>query len=776
MVGRIIAKFVAVLGRWRLPLLAIWLLVMVVAGILAAQLPDRLSGGGWFVQGSQSEHVANAQSSGFVGLGKTTITAVVRDELFTAKDPNFESRIRGVLNDLRQDPELEASSQFGWSTFAGETERRFVGKDGRTVTESFGLALDDGKARRIMPIVQQRLTDKYEGQELSVQLVGTAPFWGEVNTLSASGLMRAELIALPLILLILLLLFRSVVATLMSLVVGVTALVLTLALLTVIASRIELSIFVQNTASMLALGVGIDYSLFVIRRFRDELAAGQDVEAALAKSLRTSGATVVASGITIVAAMATLVLVKLPAIQSIALGASLVVAISVLTSVLVLPLLLRIVGHGINRGTIGRRKRSTVAAGTSGWIRYADWIMRRPVAVLLASVLLLGLAAVPAIRMNTFTPDAGIIPSSSAARTGFDRIEEQFGRGDAAPLRVLVESDRPLTDPSVDQAGLLGLVAKLGALPDVVRVDSALSVLSGTQPLTALASVNSMPAAAAATVRHFVSEDLRSTIVDLVPDAHPASDASQALLDEARRLVEAESPAGMRVSVGGQTAEGVDANQVVTDSLPGVVLIMLAVMYLLLMLTFRSVLLPLKAIVINLISVSATYGVLVLVFQDGHGAGLLGFDASGHLTHFVPILLLALLFSLSTDYEVFVLSRAKEFYQEGMSNTRSVSLAIASTGPLISGAALLMVAVFGAFSLIPIVPMQELGVGMAVAIALDATLVRLAVVPAAMRLMGDLNWWFPGSGRRRSVPAAGSAGPAGQPSTDRQLSTEGSLR
>ncbi|MER5462461.1 MMPL family transporter [Streptomyces sp. NPDC002668] len=760
--------------RRRRPLAALWLLLLLMAGWGATQLAGSLSGGGWYVSGSDSAAAAQRVTDGFEGRGATSLTLVVKDTRYAEGDPAFATRVRSVAGRVLNDPDLRATSGHGYTTLTAEqTRASFLGKDRRTTLVRIGSRLDDGTARRVLPGIQSKLSDEHSPQGLEVSLVSQAALWGEVNHLSERGLIRAELVTLPLIMIVLLLLFRSVAAALASLLVGITSVAFTLGLLAVIARHMELSLFVQNAATMLGLGVGVDYSLFVIMRFKGELRAegekpsAQAVEHAVTRTLRTSGETVVASGVTIVAAMSTLFLVDLNVIWSMALGAVLVVAFAILTSVLLLPVLLHLLGPRIEWGTVGRRRRrpGTEQRDHSRWAAVTRAVMRRPVPFLVVSLTGMGLLAVPSLGLETFTPDARVVPATSAVREGYDTAKDQFGVGSASPIQVLVESRTPLTQRSAqDSARLVRLHDELAGLPGAVRVDSvvdALRKVDAERPFAALApqALSRLPDDLRGTVRHFVSADSRTLVLEVVGGDTASAQSVRTLLDSVR-AESADLPAadGWQVYVGGETAEGVDANEVISDSLLTVVGTMLAVIYLLLLLTFRSVFLPLVAIVMNLVSMAATYGVLVLVFQDGLGSGLLGFDESGYLTNFVPVLLVTLLFSLSTDYEVFLLSRVREDYVSTGDDIGSVARGMAATAPLISGAAVLMVAVFTAFAFTGILPIQQIGIGMAVAIALDATVIRLLVVPASMRLMTRWNWWMPGRnapGRRvpKEVPS-----------------------
>ena len=755
---RVIDRYVRVTRRWRWPLTGLWLVTLAVAAVVSAPLPTLLSGGGWAVEGSQSDAVVQALRDGFVGRGASSVTVVVHDQWYTADQPGFTPRVERVMDGVADEQDLQVRSRIGWAVLEGPARDAYVGEDRRTAVDVLGLDLVDGDARIVIPEVQARLTEQFAEQGLEVSLVGTAAFWGEVNHLSEQGLLRAEVLTLPLILLVLVLLFGGVVAALASLSVGITAILLTFGVLTVLAQNFELSIFVQNTATMLGLGVGVDYSLFVIARFKEELANGRSVDDAIATTMRTSGETVVFSGVTIVAAMSTLFLVPLGVIASIALGAVVVVAFAVLASVLLLPVLLSLLGHRIAAGAVLPARGTHRAPGAHRWERLAGRVMRRPgifLAVGLVSMLAL---AAPALGLQTFTPDASIVPAASPVRSGFDHMQEAFGEGSTAPIRVVVQSEQPLSDGR-HAAALTTMRDRLSALDDVAQVRSAFDVLEQVSPDAALAALapgarEALPPDAALVVDHYVSADARTMVFDVVAEGQAADETTQGLV-EATRTVAAGVDEGLTAFVGGETAQGMESNAVIQDSLPWVLATMLGVIYLLLLLTFRSVLLPLKAIAMNLLSVGATFGILVLVFQE-HLGGLVGADDPAYIQNFIPLLLLTLLFSLSTDYEVFLLSRVREDYLRTGDNVGSVARGVAKTAPLISGAALLMVVVFGAFALAGILPIKQLGVGMAIAIAIDATIVRLVLVPATMRFMGRWNWWRPSlRGPRRSASRRG---------------------
>ncbi len=720
-----------------------WVVLLGIGAVLALGLHGRLSGGGWQVEGSDSQMALEATTDGFVGRGPTTVQLVVSDERHRPGEPEFHDRQEVVWDAVRHDSRLHLTSAVGYAVAESESGRSsFVGSSGRTTTTTLALDLPDGDARRELPTVQHDLSQRFSERGLDVALVSAATVWGEINELSVQGLVRAELLALPLLLVIMLWLYRGWVPALMSLSVAVTAIVGTLALLRLLVRWVELSVFVQNAATMLGLGIAVDYSLFIIARFQEERSNGADPRLAVERSLRRAGHTVTASGLTVMVAMSTLFLVDLPVIRSLALGAVIVVAVGLVTNLLLLPSMLLRFGH---RVPIVRRRGG---AHRDSW---TGRVMARPWPHLLLALAVLAALAAPAWQLSTFTPDSRILPVDAPVRQGIEAVQDDFGRGAASPFVVVVDASN--SEVLADELPQLAeLVEKWTADPSVANVRwlgtlvEPLGITTGTVLLPSTGAT--LPPDVARAVDHMVSADGDRLVLEVVPTDTASAQSTRALLERVRADAEAWSAQtdrdGLTLLVGGETAEGVDANAVIRSGMVPVAIAMFTVLYLLLLVTFRSLLLPLKALVLNVGSVAASYGVLVLVFQHGWGANVLGIAPSGYLTNFVPILLLTLLFSLSTDYEVFLLSRVREERLAGSDDVAAVAHGVRVTAPLVSGAAILMVAVFGAFTFAGVLPVQELGLGMAVAILLDATLVRLVLVPASMRLMGRWNWWLPG--------------------------------
>lgn len=725
-------------------ILAVVVVLVALCGLYSGHLSGRLSGGGWTVPGSEEARAERAQEAGFVGRGSSSVVLVVHDDRFSAPSPEFGQRVEGVTQQFTADPRLQIRSQSGWSAQPAPQRDGFLGRDGRTTLTTFELGIDDGTAKRVLPEVERGLA-RFDATGLRVYVVGQSAAFAATSEVGAAALTRVELILFPLVVVILMILYRSLAAALISLAISATAIVVAMGVLTWLAGVVELNVVVQSIATMLGLGVSVDYSLIMIRRFIDELTS-VDRRTALTNTMRTAGRTVAASGTTVAAALATLLIVDMPVIRSMAVAAIIVVVSAVLACLVVLPAVLYVLGPRVAVWRVPWLP-STRERGRRRWARFARTIMARPVVALAITSAVLLAVAVPALGLQTGSGDASVLPESSAVRQGYDLVEQQFGKGTVEPIQIVLESGQPFSGPG-DFARIAALTDGLSRLDHVARVASPVAILEAVMPADPFGALEpttfrSLPADSQTMIDHFVSADRKTIAIDVFTNERAADSDVNALLSAVRTVAKSNAAPGWQVSVGGLAAVLFSANQHISDAGPLVIATMLAVIYLLLVLTFRSLLLPLKAIALNLLSVGAAIGAVVLVFQHGFLAGALGVESVGPIQNYVPILLIAVLFSLSTDYEVFLLSRVRERYEQTGDNTESVVYGLVETAPLISGAAALMVTIFAAFLTVPLVTVQQMGFAAAIAIAIDATLVRLVMVPAAMRLMGRWNWWLP---------------------------------
>jgi RND superfamily putative drug exporter len=562
------------------------------------------------------------------------------------------------------------------------------------------------------------------GDRVEPHLVGQQALWAGMQDLSKEDLAAAESTGFPIVLLVLLAVFGSLAAAALPLVLGFASVAVTGAAIFFLSQATDMSVFVTNVASMIGIGVAVDYSLFVLARYREEIRRGVGPADARRVALRTSGLAVAFSGLTVVISLAGLFLVDSTTIRSMAMGAIVVVAVSILGAITLLPVLMRLLGRrAYSRGrpaviaalvvrnwrNIRRRAGSTRPdrpPRRDFWQRWTDHVTRRPVlaAALAAGVLLV--LAIPALSLKFGDGALRQFPAGYETRVGAELAAKKLGAGSQGPVQAVVSFEHGSASSPENRRAVASYVQDLRRDPEVAAVAKPTS-----------------------------SRDGRAVLLQAVPRHDLESDEARALVSRLR--------GNEGLEVGGATAYVEDFKDQVAGSMWKILVFVLAFSYLVLLVLLRSLLLPLKAVVMNLLSVAAAYGVLVAVFQYGWLDGLLGYHALGFVHTMTPPFLLAIVFGLSMDYEVFLLTRIRERYDATGDNTRAVAQGLERSAATISSAALIMVAVFAVFAGTGVPSVKEIGLGLAVAIALDATLVRLVLVPATMELMGRWNWWLP---------------------------------
>ena len=531
---------------------------------------------------------------------------------------------------------------------------------------------------------------------------GGSPFQtGAMPASEAFGLLAA--------IVILLIAFGSVVAMGLPIVTAVVGIGIALAGVGIIANVASTPAFAPEVATMIGLGVGIDYALLIVTRYRDALARRGDPQAAVVEAISTAGRAVVFAGCTVVISLLGMLLMGLSFLNGLALGSSLAVAVAVLAAVTLLPALLGFAGHSVNRWRIGRRR--SVSSGPGAWTRWARFVQRRPARIAVLGFAALAALAIPVASMRLGSADAGNDPAGSTTRRAYDLVSQGFGPGTNGPIYAVAEL--PAGATTVELAPLLG---SLRTTPGVVRVDQPVLSPSG-----------------------------RAALVTITPATGPQDPATGTLLRHlrARVLPGATAGTGVRVHLGGATAANIDFATVFGARLPIFIGAVLLFSFLLLLVVFRSVFVPLKAVVMNLLSIAAAYGIIVAIFQWGWLGGVLHVSPAP-IEPWVPMMLFAIVFGLSMDYEVFLLSSIREHYDRTGDNRSSVADGLAGTARVITAAALIMVCVFASFVLSDLRAVKLIGLGLAVAVAIDATLVRTMLVPATMELLGRANWWLPG--------------------------------
>jgi RND superfamily putative drug exporter len=545
----------------------------------------------------------------------------------------------------------------------------------------------------------KQLARPFESRGLDVQFAGA---WFNDASFPAS-----EAVGILAAIVVLLIAFGSLIAMGLPITTALIGVAISIAGVGVVANFFTTPDFAAQVATMIGIGVGIDYALFIVTRYRTALQRTGSPEAAVIEAMNTSGRAVVFAGFTVMVSVLGIFLMGLPFLHGLAVGISLAVVIAVLAALTLLPALLGFVGFTIDRFKVGRR---TPTGREAMWHRWARTVQRRPVPIALAGLIVLLLVAVPALQLRLGNADASNDPKSSTTHKAYDLVARGFGPGANGPILVVAESrDGNLTSdlPRLEQS--------LRATPGVASVTDARLSPAGT-----------------------------AALATLYPTTEPQAKATERLVHRLRDNVvpDAIAGTGMRVHLGGQTASSIDFADVIGARLPLFIGAVLALSFLLLLLVFRSVLVPLKAVLMNLLSIGAAYGVIVAVFQWGWGADFLGVSAAP-IEPWVPMMLFAIVFGLSMDYEVFLLSAVREQYDRTHDNATAVAEGLASTARVITAAALIMVFVFGSFVVSDLRALKLIGLGLAVAVAIDATIVRVVLVPATMELLGDANWWLP---------------------------------
>jgi uncharacterized membrane protein YdfJ with MMPL/SSD domain len=681
-----------------------------------------------------------------------SIGFILSHPAWRATDPTFRAAVERTLAPLRADTRI-ARIRSPWDSTPPDPRR--ISRDGHrvhVVVELHGRAPAFASMTfgGLPPALYEAIRTQVRSDALDVVAVGVAAMNYDFARVAREDLRRSEVVVLPLVLVLLLLVFGSVVAAALPLLVGMLAVALGLAGTVVLGSFVSVSAYANNVVSMVGLGVAIDYSLFVVSRFREELTRGTPAEA-LSRTLATTGKAVVFSGITVGIGLAGLVLLRTDTISSMG-GAGMIVAVTAVVYALTfLPALLAILGPRVNALALPFVHPERTVGPEAFWYRVAHVVMARPWPVVIPVVLVLVVVGLPLRHIRLGADDASTLPKTTEARRGIELLRREFPDADTNPIVVVLHyrEGSPLKPERVSQ--LYDFSRWVKSQPGVARVDSIVDLAPGISR----AQYQQMAAVPAA----FRPPGLDVAFGRLVGE-HVTVLAAQARFpatsDEARALVRtirhAHPPVDAEVLLTGPTAFDLDFIDVVRDAAPAAIGFVVLATYVALFWLLRSALLPLKAVVMNLLSITASYGALVWIFQEGHLAGWLGFTPAPIETP-IPIIMFCILYGLSMDYEVLLLSRTHEEYVKSGDNAQAVAQSLAHTGRLITGAAAIMAGVFFGFGLVNSITMiKAMGVGMGLAVIVDATVVRALLVPATMRLLGRWNWWAPAAlaGRRRA--------------------------
>ena len=708
--------------------------VLSIVGLLAGGQPINASN-----YDVESVRAANLESAQLPSTTGSSFTLILTSTHLTFGEPAFETAVNAALAPLRSDSRVSAlATPF---TAAAATVPLMVSTDRHSVLVQVGLKIDFSQARA----QYEAIRGEVGSASLGITATGDVPLASDFDTYLASDLRRSEVVSLPLALILLVIVFATGVAALLCLGVGVFAVLGGVGAALALAHAIDISTYAVNVVTLVGLGIAIDYSLFIVTRFREQLASGQSVEAALGTTMATAGRAIMFSGLTVAIGLSGLLFYTGTALVSMGIAGAIVVAISVLYAVTLLPSMLAILGPRINSIRIPILQPKPFGEGA--WHRLAMWVMRRPWMVLIPTVAILLVAGSPFLNLQLANSDVNQLPASAEARRGADLLQAQFPRVGQNTIAVVVnfQHGRPTNPTNVATA--YQLARRLSALNGVTGVRSYVTV----DPAFSLASYqtlysqpqSSMPASVQSLLTTLTGSSI--AVLDVANPYFVTSDQAHNLVRDIRAI---DSVPGANVQVTGDTAFDIDLVNYMIDHTPLAIGFVLVTTLIVLTVLLRSAVLPFKAVLMNALSLSAAFGALVWVFDQGHLSSVLGFTA-GPLDPTIPVLLFCVVFGLSMDYEVFLLTRMQEAWVRTGDNRTAVADGLERSGRLVTGAAAIMACVFLAFALASVVTIKSIGVGMAVAVIVDATLVRALVVPAVMRLLGAANWWAPRWLRRR---------------------------
>jgi RND superfamily putative drug exporter len=716
--------------RWRWQIVVVWLLLFAAALPILPGVEEPLKVGGFSTDQSEAARARQVLQSR-LNTTPSQMVVIFTSETLKAHDPAFLSQVSSALSNITSKPHVV-------DVVLPQQDEHLISKDSTTAYALVGLDLPSEEAQRDVDEFKAGIKPQ---PDLEITVAGGPAFYADIETVSQRDLRRAELIAFPFALIALLIVFGTVVAATIPLIVGGLSVATVLLCLYWGAHAVDLSIFVLNLATMLGLGLAVDYSLFITSRFREELRHSGNVETAVVRTMQTAGQAIFFSAITVLIGMAGLSFFSFMFLRSVGIAGVVVVFFAAAAALTLLPAALGILGHRIESGKLFGR-HSAHRDGAGFWAALSARVMAHPFVVLVPTLAFLLALGAPFLRVNVSSPDATILPTDLESRQGFDLLTEKYGQGEISPFVIAVESTGDMTSPESRRA-LYDFTAWLQQQPEVVRVQSAMSY---DQPTT-LAEANDLYNLRVRMGNLGFDSRLDSVIN---PDAamvlaftrtYPNSDDNKALLTRVRDY---QPDAGITILVDGGTAEIVDVVDVMYGDFPIAVAVIVVGTYLVLLLLLRSLLLPLKAIVMNTLSIVASYGALVFIFQDGHFSRILRFEPLGYVEASLPVIMFCVLFGLSMDYEVFLLSRVKEEWDRTHDNQRSVAIGLQRSGRIITSAAAIVVVVTASFVSADVIIIKALGLGIALAVLIDATIVRALLVPATMRLLGSWNWWLPG--------------------------------
>lgn len=683
-------------------IVVIWLIIFLAMAYFALQLPGKLQGDGFFVEADHT-YVTNELAEKF-DLPSNTILVVF--------DPAEDQKIEDTLKKLDNIKEIHS--------IQSPLEDSSLRKDGI----AYAMVHIKNDVENLPDIVEEfRSLIEKDG----ISITGGPVISADINTASQKDLASAEAIGLPIAIVVLLLAFGTVVASILPIVIGVVTVVTAFGMMTLLSANVNLSIFVLNIVPMLGLALSIDFALLFINRYREER-THTSIAQAIQTAIQTAGRSIIFSAVCVMIGLGAMIVIDVEIFHNIALGGTIVVLLAVLSGLTLLPATMMLLGDRLNKWRLIRVK----PGGANRWRGFAGFVMKHPVAIVISALLILGIGMIPLKDIQLTIPQVDSLPTKYDARAAYDKLDETFGLGESSTLYLLAERKDGWEDTEGREL-IYTIQEKLLKDPLVTNVSTIYTAANIQTPeeLSASLAIPQVAEQLKPVINSF-SKDTQ-LFVPITIDAAGSSSKAQKF---ARTWMDKDL--GVDFALGGPAK----FNQEIFDEIANKIVLAIAIIivstFFILMLAFRSILIPLKAIIMNIIGLSSAFGILVYIFQYGH----FGIEASS-IVLIIPVIVFCLVFGLSMDYEVFLISRIQEEYLKGSDNTRATIDGLTSTSRIITSAALIMIVITGAFAFTDVMPVKQIGVGIAIAVAIDATIIRLMLVPSLMKLFGDWNWWLP---------------------------------
>ena len=699
--------FAAFVTKQAKAIMIIWLIFFLTMAYFAIQLPSKLQGDGFFVKDDHIETM-NELANTFDIPAKT---------IFVLFEQKTDDEITAILNSIQQIEEVQSIiSPVEMDNLKKDDLSYAILQFGTEVTDYFP----------VVDTIREKLAN-----EKGVSITGEPVISKDINVASQKDLMQAEAIGLPIAIIVLLLAFGTVVASVLPIMIGAATVVVAFGVLTLLSDTFNLSIFVLNIVPMLGLALSIDFALLFINRYREERDK-TTIEEAVQMAICTAGRSIIFSALCVMIGLGAMVVIQVEIFQNIALGGSIVVLFAIISGLTLLPASIILLGDHINKWRLLRVKSTA-----SKWQTFAAFVMRKPLFIITTAIILLSITIIPIKDMNLTIPSADSLPSSYESRQTYDKMAEVFDIGDEAIVYLLAERKGGWED----QEGLQTMFNIQEELLAEDLVTSVHSLFTTTQmdsvEMWQMALSNPESLSILEQTRDYYVQD-EKMYMSFNLGANGASNEAQQFVRKWK-----DKDLGVTFTLAGQPKFNQEIFDEIANKIVLALVIIMTTTFIILMIAFRSLLIPLKAIIMNIMGLCSTFGILVYIFQYGH----LGIEA-GSVVLIIPVIVFCLVFGLSMDYEVFLISRIQEEYLKGSNNTKATIDGLVSTSKIITSAALIMIVITGAFAFTDVMPVKQIGVGIAIAVAIDATIIRLMLVPSLMKLFGDWNWWLPFQKRR----------------------------